>query len=109
MAHVHFEKLPDSQESLEDLDVEEAETDNPFLEEASEARPTKKAQQQFDPHQLPEPPQGKFLQAKNWFLTFPQVTTTKEEALERLKAKLGDKILGVYIAQENHSTKGNYP
>jgi len=73
-----------------------------LVEEASEAQP----RQEFDPHQLPQIPPGKVLSAKNWFLTFPQVTTTKEEALERLKAKLGDKILGVYIAQENHSIKG---
>jgi len=73
-----------------------------LVEEASVAKP----RQEFDPHQLPQIPTGKVLSAKNWFLTFPQVTTTKEEALERLKAKLGDKILGVLIAQENHSTKG---
>jgi len=73
-----------------------------LIQEASEARPA----QEFDPHQLPPLPQGKVISAKNWFLTFPQVTTTKEEALQRLQAKLGDKILGILIAQENHSTKG---
>lgn len=52
----------------------------------------------------PVPP-GKRLQAKNWFLTFPQVTTTKEEALKRLQEhphlnQLG--IKGLMIAQEKH-------
>jgi len=97
--------ITDSQDSVstQDLLMDEPAESHQFLqEEASEARP----QQEFDPHQLPEIPKGKVLRAKNWFLTFPQVTTTKEEALERLKAKLGDKILGIMIAQENHSTKG---
>jgi len=98
--------ITDSQDavSTQDLLMDEPGESHQFLmEEASEARPQP---QEFDPHQLPQIPTGKVLSAKNWFLTFPQVTTTKEEALERLKAKLGDKILGVLIAQENHSTKG---
>ena len=50
-------------------------------------------------------PNARRLQAKNWFLTFPQVTTTKEEALQRLQEhrqlhKL--EIKGVLIAQEKH-------
>jgi len=97
--------ITDSQDavSTQDLLMDEPGESHQFLmEEANEVQP----RQEFDPHQLPPIPQGKMLSAKNWFLTFPQVTTTKEEALERLKAKLGDKILGIMIAQENHSTKG---
>lgn len=94
--------------STQDLLMDEPAESHQFLEEAREARPrqTTQAVQEFDPHQLPDIPKGKVISAKNWFLTFPQVTTTKEEALERLKAKLGDKILGILIAQENHSTTG---
>ena len=45
------------------------------------------------------------LQAKNWFLTFPQTTTTKEEASEAIKKhpklqQLG--IKGFMISQETH-------
>ena len=52
----------------------------------------------------PVPP-NKRLQATRWFLTFPQVTTTKEEALKKLQEhphlnQLG--IKGLIIAQEKH-------
>lgn len=50
-------------------------------------------------------PPNKRLQASRWFLTFPQTTTTKEEASQRLQQhpqlrKLG--IKGFMIAQETH-------
>ena len=50
-------------------------------------------------------PPNKRLQATRWFLTYPQVTTTKEEALKKLRdnpqlQKLG--IKGILIAQEKH-------
>ena len=48
---------------------------------------------------------NKCLQAKNWFLTFPQTTTTKEEASTLLQNHLKLKQLGIkgfLIAQEKH-------
>lgn len=60
----------------------------------------------FDPKDRQPIPQGKVLTAKNWFLTFPQVTTTKEEALTRLKDRLKEKVLGILIAQEQHENEG---
>ena len=57
---------------------------------------------EFDPAKLQEPPMGKNLKAKTWFLTFPRVTTTREEALAQLQAKHKDALKGVLIAQELH-------
>ena len=60
------------------------------------------AEEEFSPARLEEPKLGKQLKAKNWFLTFPRVTTTKEEALAQLQAKHKDALKGVLIAQELH-------
>ena len=54
---------------------------------------------------LPTPTRNQCLQAKNWFLTYPQCATTKEEALRKLQGhpkltQLG--IKGLMIAQEKH-------
>jgi len=51
------------------------------------------------------------IKAKNWFLTFPQTTTTKEEASERLRTqpylmKMG--IKGYLIAQETHKDNNHH-
>jgi len=52
-----------------------------------------------------QPKPGKRLNVKNWFLTFPQTNTTKEQALAKLRNhpklnQLG--IKGIMIAQEYH-------
>lgn len=83
-----------------------------FLVEECQALPlqaaTSKSQnssapaEEFNPAELAEPKLGKNLQSKNWFLTFPRVTTTKEEALAQLRAKFKDALKGVLIAQELH-------
>ena len=59
----------------------------------------------------PIPAQQKRLRNKNWFLTFPQTTTTKEEALQALLnspqlTKLG--IKGILIAQEKHKDNNSH-
>ena len=59
----------------------------------------------------PIPAQQKRLRNKNWFLTFPQTTTTKEEALQALTTnpqltKLG--IKGILIAQEKHKDNNSH-
>ena len=56
-------------------------------------------------------PNEKRLQATRWFLTFPQTTTTKEEASDRLRNhpqlnKLG--IKGFLIAQEKHKDNNSH-
>ena len=53
----------------------------------------------------PIPAQQKRLRNKNWFLTFPQTTTTKEEASTQLQNHLKLNQLGIkgfLIAQEKH-------
>ena len=86
---------------------------NPFIiSEASESRPQPEASLAKDSSEpvsyseftRPVPP-NKRLQATRWFLTYPQVTTTKEEVLKRLQEhpqlnQLG--IKGLMIAQEKH-------
>lgn len=42
------------------------------------------------------------LEAKNFFLTFPQCTTTKEQALENIRSRLSS-LKGVCVAQEKHA------
>ena len=80
-----------------------------LLEECQEVPPpvgTSECQnsssEEFSPARLEKPKMGKQLKAKNWFLTFPRVTTTKEEALAHLQAKFKDALKGVLIAQELH-------
>lgn len=68
----------------------------------SECQTSSSPEEDFSPARLEEPKMGKQLKAKNWFLTFPRVTTTKEEALAQLRAKHKDALKGVLIAQELH-------
>ena len=72
----------------------------PPLEGTSECQNS--SAEEFSPARLEEPKMGKQLKAKNWFLTFPRVTTSKEEALAQLQAKFKDALKGVLIAQELH-------
>lgn len=51
------------------------------------------------------------LQAKNWFLTFPQTEVTKEQASERLKNHPKLKQIGIkgfLIAQEKHKDNNHH-
>ena len=58
----------------------------------------------------PIPPE-KRLQATRWFLTYPQTTTTKEEASDRLRQHVGLNHLGIkgfLIAQEKHKDNNSH-
>ena len=70
--------------------------------ETSKCQNSSSIEEEFDPARLEEPKLNKVLCAKNWFLTFPRVTTTKEEALAQLQAKFKESLKGVLIAQELH-------
>lgn len=48
------------------------------------------------------------MQAKNWFLTFPQCAVTKEQALEAIISKLITSVKGVIVAQEKHADGENH-
>lgn len=62
---------------------------------------SRRVQEDFRPDAPPVLP-GTKLRAKNWFLTFPQCAVTKEQAMEELKGKFKEGLLGCLIAQEKH-------
>lgn len=73
--------------------------DSPVLPSLSGSKINTK---EFNPKDLPPVPPKVQLKGKNWFLTFPQTETTKEEALTALRAKYGLELRGCLIAQEAH-------
>lgn len=68
----------------------------------------------FDPHKAtPWPMQRgkgypKTLTAKVWFLTFPRSEVTKEQAMQRIKDKIGTNLKGCLVAQENHQDNAKH-
>lgn len=68
------------------------------LQEESVLRQSSK---DFDP-KAAEPAKGKQLSAKSWFLTYPQCSVTKEQALLNLQSRFKQNLAGCLIAQEDH-------
>ena len=50
---------------------------------------------------------GRF-QSTKFFLTYPQNTTTKEQALDRIKRKFSDKLDYCVVGHEHHKDKGDH-
>jgi len=105
------EDSPTTQELLMDEPVEShrflleplVSQDSPVLTSSPSSKNQAKNPKEFNPKdQGPPPPPKAQLKAKNWFLTFPQTETTKEEALNRLKDKHKEDLRGCLIAQEAH-------
>jgi len=48
------------------------------------------------------------MDAKNFFLTYPQCSMTKEECLRRLISMMAHNITGVIVCQENHKDEGTH-
>lgn len=53
---------------------------------------------------VPDPKKKKFrMEAKNYFLTFPQCAETRETAMSNIKDVLGSKLKAAVVAQEHHA------